>query len=322
MCGIFGAHGVLPNEHDRLRSLAKRQAHRGPDAFGEWYHEPSRLYFAHNRLSIIDLSNASAQPFHTDAGVLLSNGEIYNYIELRAELARQGVSFRTTGDTEVLAAVLATWGLEGLHRVRGMFAFAYWSWADRKLVLCRDRFGIKPLFVAEHGGATYFSSEIEPLRDAGHWCEPDEEARAIYHLLNYLPAPFTFYRKILKVPPGHLVRVDEGGYALERWYRLEPRAHGDLTELMRRSVREHLRCDVDYGVFLSGGLDSNIVAALASDVAPGRLRTFSIGFPAFPAFDESKWAKLGAAHLGAEHHQFDVDAAELGAGEPPAPRNA
>src|ERR1041385_8245249 len=126
MCGIFGVHGPLSNDVERLRTIANTQRHRGPDGFGDWRSEGGGVYFAHNRLAIIDLSIASSQPFHTAHGVLLFNGEIYNYLELRDALTKQGVAFATTGDTEVLALVIAHWGFEGLHRVRGMFAIAYY----------------------------------------------------------------------------------------------------------------------------------------------------------------------------------------------------
>ncbi|HEX4336081.1 MAG TPA: asparagine synthase (glutamine-hydrolyzing) [Polyangiaceae bacterium] len=314
MCGIFGARGPLANDPEALRRAAGVQRHRGPDGFGEFLDDARTTYLAHNRLSIIDLTVASSQPFSTAEGVLAFNGEIYNYVELREELACEGAVFTTTGDTEVLATLLARWGVEGLARVRGMFAFAYFDRKSRSLVLVRDRFGIKPLFVAAHAGSVLFASEIETLRATGQFSETDDEARAIYHLLGYLPAPFSFYKGIVRVPPGHLVRVAEDGtYSMERWYRLEARVHGDLTELLRRSVAEHMRCDVDYGVFLSGGLDSNIVAALATEQSPGRIKTFSIGFRSFPAFDETKGAMMAARYLGSEHHQFDIDERELGA---------
>jgi asparagine synthase (glutamine-hydrolysing) len=308
MCGIFGARGKLAGDTRLLAAAAARQNKRGPDGFGDWSSPERDTYLAHNRLAIIDLTDASAQPFHTAAGVLAYNGEIYNYIELREELIAAGARFVTDGDTEVLAAVIETWGFSGLSRVRGMFAFAYYSRRTRALTVVRDRFGIKPLFVAERDGTVFFASEIESLSRPFGFDTLDEDARAVYHLLNYLPAPFTFYRGIIKVPPGHLVHITNDGYQLEQWYRLEARVHGDIGELLQRSVREHMRCDVDYGVFLSGGLDSNIIAALASDVAPGRISTFSIGFSEFPAFDETKWTALAAQKLGSEHHQFDIDA--------------
>jgi asparagine synthase (glutamine-hydrolysing) len=311
MCGIFGARGQIAAAHEALRHAAARQTRRGPDGFGEWASPDHDVYLAHNRLAIIDLTDASSQPFHTRAGVLVYNGEIYNYVELKKELVAEGAAFVTDGDTEVLATVIERWGFAGLSRVRGMFAFAYYEHATKTLTLARDRFGIKPLFVASRGGGVLFASEIEALRDAFGFGEHDEEARAIYHLLNYLPAPFTFYRDIVKVPPGHLVHVKDSGYTLEEWYRLEPRVHGDLTALLQRSVAEHMRCDVEYGVFLSGGLDSNIVASLASDVAPGKIRTFSIGFTRFPAFDETAAIGIAAAHLGSQHHQFDIDARDF-----------
>lgn len=309
MCGIFGVFGSRAFGSE-LAAATARLAHRGPDGQGEWVDAPAGVYLAHFRLAIIDLTSASRQPFETERGILVFNGEIYNFKEIRAELEQRGCRFATTGDTEVLVRALEEWGTEGLHKLRGMFAFAFWDKHRRELLLVRDRFGIKPLFVLSDGPTLAFASEIEALRRLG-WSRPRADVRALYHILNYLPAPYTFYDNIRKVLPGELLRVSSSGISSEIWYRLSPRNHGPIEELLRRSVREHTRCDVDYGVFLSGGLDSAIVAALTREYTGGAPRSFSIGFSSFPAFDEGRQAAASAAALGCLHRSHDVSPDEF-----------
>src|SRR5260221_9539814 len=309
MCGIFGALGPQAFA-DQIAAAAEGVAHRGPDGRGGWTDTQAGLYLAHFRLAIIDPTSASNQPFETDRATLIFNGEIYNYKELRDELRNLGIAFQTQGDTEVLIRALEVWGSAGLNRVRGMFAFAYWDKRNRELLLVRDRFGIKPLYVMTANETTVFASEIEALRRVG-WSKANLDARSLYHALNYLPAPYTFYDNIRKLLPGELLRVSSTGTKAELWYRLSPREHGRVEDLLRRSVAEHTRCDVEYGVFLSGGLDSAIIASLVGHYTQAPPSTYSIGFSSFPAFDEGVRAANTARSLGCKHFAHDVLPAEL-----------
>jgi asparagine synthase (glutamine-hydrolysing) len=294
--------------------------HRGPDGAGVWTAPSGRACFGHRRLAVIDLQTGQ-QPMVSDSGHLgvVLNGEIYNYIELRHDLARRGVPFQTQSDTEVLLRILERDWEQGVHALRGMFAFAAWDDRRGELLMARDRVGKKPLFYAERDGCLYFASTMEALRHClpGAWAV-DPQAIDAYLTLSYVPAPLTAYRGVGKLPAGTQAIVTEGrgGVTFLPYWELassdpfegsQAEAIEVLDELLNEAVAIRLRSDVPLGVFLSGGVDSSLVTAVAARQTRHKMRTFSIGFDV-PAFDESAYAADVAVHLGTEHHECHVDA--------------
>ncbi|MEP6779278.1 MAG: asparagine synthase (glutamine-hydrolyzing) [Gemmatimonadaceae bacterium] len=313
MCGIAGI--LAPFPADRLRAgavaLADAQRHRGPDGAGVHVHGPVAI--AHRRLSIIDIE-AGAQPLsNEDGSVWISfNGEIYNYKELRSTLQSRGHQFKTQSDTEVIVHAYEEWGDDCVRRLRGMFAFAINDTRRHRLFLARDQFGIKPLVYLEQDGWFAFASELQAFHSlADTSLELDVRAIDEYLALQYIPAPRTIYKQARKLPPAHVMSVDYDGrvHAPSRYWR--PEFNNDerrsdkqwLEEFdatLTDSVRAHLVSDVPVGAFLSGGLDSTAVVALAAQLSTQPIRTFSIGF-SDPAHDESAWAAQAAAKLGTRH---------------------
>jgi asparagine synthase (glutamine-hydrolysing) len=282
--------------------------HRGPDSSGEFSDEGVAL--AARRLSIIDLETGD-QPVANENGTLhvVQNGEIYNYRELRRELERAGHSFRTQGDTEVLLHLYEAHGDQFAERLRGMFAIAIWDATHRRLVLARDRFGIKPLYYRHADSELAFASELRSLPRG----EIDLDALEAFLAFNSIPAPLTIFREVRKLPPGHLLIWEDGRLELRRFARpapLEELREDEEAELveelrsrLRDSVRAHLVSDVPVGVLLSGGIDSALLAALAAEESSEPLRTFSIGFEE-RSFDELAGARLVAERYGTEHREL------------------
>jgi asparagine synthase (glutamine-hydrolysing) len=285
--------------------------HRGPDSSGEHVDGPVAL--AARRLSIIDLETGD-QPIGNEDGTLhvVQNGEIYNYRELRRELERGGHRFATSGDTEVLVHLYEEHGDAFAERLRGMFALAIWDARRRRLVLARDRFGIKPLYYRADAEGLVFASELRALRRD----EIDLDALEAFLAFNSIPAPLTIFRGTRKLPPGHLLVWDQGsGLRIERFARAAPvpvaEERGDddaelveeLRARIRDSVRAHLVSDVPVGVLLSGGVDSSLLAALAAEEGSEPLRTFSIGFEE-RSFDEVADARLVADRYGTRHREL------------------
>jgi len=322
MCGIAGILAPFPG--DRLRAgalaLAGAQRHRGPD--GEGVHVYGPVAIAHRRLSIIDLE-AGAQPLSNEDGSvwITFNGEIYNYQELRVTLENRGHRFRTHSDTEVIVHAYEEWGDDCVRQLRGMFAFAINDTRRQRLFLARDQFGIKPLVYLEQDGWFAFASELQAFHVLSD-TKLDLDIRAIdeYLALQYIPAPRTVYKQARKLPPGHVMRVDYDGrvHGPSRYWRPEFNTDAHRTDhewlealdaTLTDSVRAHLVSDVPVGAFLSGGLDSTAVVALASTLSTQQIRTFSIGFHD-PAHDESAWAAEAAATLGSHHRceMIEVDA--------------
>lgn len=317
MCGITGywARSCEPQAwlHDfpgSVRSLRQR----GPDDSGTWIREGRDVAFGHTRLSILDLSELGHQPMVCEDGglVMVFNGEIYNYAEIRAQLVARGHRFRSSGDTEVVLAALRHWGLEAVHRFIGMFAIALWNERERRLHLIRDRMGVKPLYYAWNGRAFWFGSELKALRAFGAWrAEVDRDALGDYFQYGYISAPRTIYRHVYKLEPGHWLELRDTGEPVTQcyWSALEPRESlaGSENELEERleslfidAFRHRMVADVPVGVFLSGGLDSSLVTAILARHSGQEVHTFTIGFTD-PAFDESPWARRVAAHLGSRH---------------------
>jgi len=315
ICGIASASG--PADPERLARMSATLVHRGPDSDGTLIDGPVGL--AARRLAIIDLETGD-QPIANEDGTIhvVQNGELYNYRELRAALERAGHRFRTHGDTEVLVHLYEQHGLDFARRVRGMFTVALWDSRKRRLVLARDRYGIKPLYYSEAGGGLEFASELRALPRG----EIDLDALEAFLAFNSIPAPLTIFRDTRKLPPGHLLVWEDGRTRLERFARPGPALElrqDDEAELieelrarLRDSVRAHLVSDVPVGVLLSGGIDSSALTALAAEESAEPVRTFSIGFQE-RSFDELSDARLVAERYGTQHRELvlEPDAALL-----------
>jgi asparagine synthase (glutamine-hydrolysing) len=314
MCGICGiASRTGSPDPDRLDAMSASLAHRGPDSGGVHLDGPVAL--AARRLSIIDLAGGD-QPIGNEDGscVVVQNGEIYNYPELRLELERDGHTFRTNCDTEVHLHLYERHGPEYARHLRGMFAVALWDARRRRLVLARDRYGIKPLYYRDADGALEFASELRGLPRG----EVDLDALDAFLAFNSIPAPYSIFRDTRKLPAGHvLVWEEKGGVTVERYARPGPvpvdELRGDdeaelveeLRARLRDSVRAHLLADVPVGVLLSGGVDSAVLAALAAQETPDAVHTFTIGFEE-RSFDERADARLVAERYGTNHHELLV----------------
>jgi asparagine synthase (glutamine-hydrolysing) len=310
ICGIATTQGVA--DVDTLRAMSELLVHRGPDSGGE--HLEGGVALAARRLSIIDLEHGD-QPIANEDGscVVVQNGEIYNYPELRRELGRAGHELRTRCDTEALVHLYEEHGLGFAERLRGMFAAAIWDAPRRRLVLARDRYGIKPLYYRHVGGELRFASELRALPRG----EIDLDALEAFLAFNSIPAPYSIFRDVRKLPAGHVLVWEDGAVTLERYARPGPVAEdelrmGDEAEIveelrarLRDSVQAHLLSDVPVGVLLSGGVDSAVLAALAAQETPEPVHTFTIGF-AERSFDERDDARLVAERYGTAHHELLV----------------
>lgn len=322
MCGIAGFWGEVAEAADarwRLEQMAESLAHRGPDGSSCWLGHDVGL--GHRRLAIIDLVTGK-QPLWdaTERYVIVFNGEIYNYRELRRELEAKRYTFRTQSDTEVIPAAMDAWGVEqGLKRLRGMFAFALYDTTTRRLLLARDRIGIKPLYWASTSVGVLFASEQKALLQSGlvpHRLNPV----AIHDFLGqgYPTTPATCWANIQLVEPGTWLEFGPGGRRAGRYFQWHPRENESLRieeatqnteDRMLDTLRCHLISDVPVGVFLSGGLDSSlIVALLTKGLAPG-IQTFTMGF-SDPAYDESDFARLVADHCRTQHRQSKMESEE------------
>ncbi len=322
MCGIAGIVSRDPGGllEQRLTPMIDAQAHRGPDAWGVWSDEYCAL--GHRRLSIIDLSEAGRQPMsNTEGSVQITfNGEIYNFQQLRRELESLGYVFRTRTDTEAIIYAYERWGVDCLSRLRGMFAFAIWDRNRRRLFLARDRVGKKPLFYAQFGNHFLFTSELQGmLADRGLPRDVHPQAIDAYLTYGYVPAPHTAFQGINKLPPAHYLTLDLTPMGVEkrveRYWSLnympklgisEDEACEALREKVAEAVRLRMISDVPLGVFLSGGIDSSIVAGLMAEVSEARVKTFSIGFKE-DAYNELDHARRIAERWETDHHEFIVE---------------
>src|SRR5688572_20811379 len=317
MCGITGYWVRRGDPAPWLADLApavESLRRRGPDDQGVWVRPGGRVGFGHARLSILDLSALGHQPMHSrdDALTMVFNGEVYNFAELRAELESLGHRFRSSGDSEVILAALRQWGVRAAERFIGMFAIAIWDEGTRRLTLLRDRMGVKPLYYAWDGKTLWFGSELKALRAHRAWTpEIDREALAEYLQYGYVSAPRSIYQHVRKLLPGHWLELGElGEPVIQRYWapplepmkgevREEDLGH-ELEQLLIDAFRLRMISDVPLGVFLSGGIDSSLVAAILKVHGGGELRTFTIGFDD-PRFDESPRAREIARHLGTRH---------------------
>jgi len=326
MCGIAGSY-LWPDGGPLTDRLTRIIAHRGPDATGRYSHPAGdgEVHFGHTRLSIIDLSETGAQPMVADGLALTYNGEIYNAPELRAELESHGVRFRGTSDTEVLLRAWRRWGADCLPRLRGMFAFAVFDERTGALTLARDQLGIKPLYLLRRGGGLVFASELKALAsELGGSLHIDDAALVASLLYYWVPDSRCAFAEAEKLPPGSWLRLRPDGSAQRGTYfslrevadaaEAETAAHGtgdvDLAAVVAESTRAHLLADVPVATFLSGGLDSSYLTALAARQRPG-ISTYTIGFRAedarFEAMpDDLRYARQVAARFGVDLHEIEI----------------
>ncbi|MDP6873933.1 MAG: asparagine synthase (glutamine-hydrolyzing) [Alphaproteobacteria bacterium] len=334
MCGLTGSlefEPATPAETlgRQVRAMADTLRHRGPDSDGQWIDAKAGIAFGFRRLAIFDLSETGAQPMtsHDDRYVMVYNGAVYNFPEMRAELTEKGHKFKGRSDTEVILAAIVEWGLEAaVARFVGMFAIALWDRRERTLSLVRDRLGIKPLYYAQFGRHLIFASELRAMRThPAFQGEIDRDALALYLKRNCVPAPKTIFQGVHKLAAGTILRcgpkgeveltpywslrqVAESGQG-NRFRGSEQDAAAELEQLLAEAVRCRMIADVPLGVFLSGGIDSSMVAALMQRQSDRPVQTFSIGF-SDAAYDEAKDAKTVAGHLGTDHHELYLSEAD------------
>lgn len=333
MCGIAGAVNLAGSsiEPSLLRRMTDAIAHRGPDGEGHWHEGPVGL--GHRRLAIIDLSDAARQPmFSADQRYVLTyNGELYNYRELRAELEQRGVRFRSASDSEVLLEALAYWGPQAVARFNGMFAFACWDRRERRLLLARDRYGVKPLYYAQQGGSFYFGSEQKAILAApGFQRRLDKPALLEYFTFQNIFTDRTLLEDIHLLPAGHYATLDldqpsRGLVRTRYWdYRFrEPEQPGgkqeyleELDRLFRQAVQRQMVSDVELGAYLSGGMDSGSITAVAAQSFPN-LKSFTCGFDLSSAsgielaFDERVKAEAMSARFKTEHYEMVLKAGDM-----------
>jgi asparagine synthase (glutamine-hydrolysing) len=322
MCGIVGFYNHKSKiDEAKLLHACKLIQHRGPDASNIYVDQEVGL--GHQRLSIIDLSDAANQPMSDPSGqvILIYNGEIYNFRDLRRELLARGHTFHTSGDTEVLLHMYMEYGEKCLSYLQGMFAFAIWDKRRRLLLLARDRLGIKPLYYRMSEDAFSFASEIKALLalDAAPR-RVDRQALHDYLTFRYTISPHTLFHGIQKLPPAHSLLFTEVGIRLTRYWapdyqKTAPMSEGEWIEALRQqfsnAVTSHLVSDVPVGVLLSGGLDSSVVAAVMQAGLTKPIKTFSVAFAEGGVYDERPFARKMAQHLGTDHHEICITAQDF-----------
>lgn len=337
MCGIAGwinldtTNPDLGDVEGVLHSMCERIVHRGPDSEGLWWDETVALGM--RRLSVIDLKTGEQPVFSEDGTVVvMMNGELYNYREVRAELKKDRIMFVTETDTEILPHLYKKYGDAFIDHVNGMFAFSLWDLAKRRLILARDRFGEKPLYYGVFDGKLIWASELKALiAHPSVTTELDLNALRHYLSFDYVPAPLSIYKGIYKLPAAHMLIVENGEIKTRRYWDVNADAEAksvranlngrktatladsaeELREMLSDSVRMRLVSDVPLGILLSGGIDSSTIAAFAVEHATERVKTFSIGFEE-DSFDESKYARLVARHLDTEHYEDKLSATTAG----------
>jgi asparagine synthase (glutamine-hydrolysing) len=336
VAGIFQFNGRDFVEESILTDMRERMSHRGPDGGSSWISPDGRVGLAHRRLSIVDLSDAAAQPMPNEDGSVwvTFNGEIYNHLSLRRALEQDGHQFRTDHcDTEVLVHGYEQWGIEGLvQRLDGDFAFAIWDARNSRLAIARDRIGVKPVYFALPRGAIVFASEIKAIL-AHPAIEVDIDPVAMYHYLSFLttPAPMTMFKGIFKLPAGHYVEIsEEGKLQAQRYWDAVPgqgidrsqirglteRAREDfyvtgIRDRLRSAIEKRMMSDVPFGVFLSGGIDSSTNVALMSEFTQDPINTFTVGFKDHQHLNELDHAEAIAKRFRTNHHVVLIDERDM-----------
>ena len=314
MCGLTG-YINLDNNKPADFSVVKRMTdtiiHRGPDAEG--FYVKDNVGLGHRRLSIIDLNTGGQPMFNDDKSIaLVFNGEIYNYVELREELREYGYNFKTTSDSEVIIKAYEHWGIKCQNKFNGCWAFAIWDGRNQQLLLSRDRVGEKPMSYAVYDNSFVFGSEMKSLFAYGIPKETTLEMVEVYLVMTNIPEPYTFYKHIKKLQAGHYIIVKNGSFEEFKYWDLpeidennmlinKKQIYENFSYLLEDSVKIRMRCDVPFGAFLSGGLDSSSIVALMSEASPYQVNTFTIGFDE-KAFDESSLAADVASKFRTKHH--------------------
>jgi asparagine synthase (glutamine-hydrolysing) len=323
MCGIAGVLDTrlecVPGLESRLGTMERLLRHRGPDGEGQWMHPRGQVGFAHQRLSIIDLSPAGAQPMSDGAGNwVVYNGEIYNYVELREELGT--ANFTSHSDTEVILRAWRRWGRDCVSHFRGMFAFALWDERTQTLFCARDRFGIKPFYYTVVGGTLYFASEIKALLPFVDAIETDLESFSEYLTFQFCLDGKTLFKGISELLPAHTLLVSNGTLDTTRYWQVYYDLDFNHTaryfterlhDLLADSVRLHVRSDVPIGAYISGGLDSSTIAAMARPYAQGPFLGFTGKFAMGPEYDESRYARALADGTGMDLLEVDISASDF-----------
>lgn len=320
LCGVLRSPEPAAARRRRVEAMTRALAHRGPDTEGYYADEDLALGF--RRLAVIDLATGNQPLVAPEVGaVVVYNGELYNFRELRAELAKEGQIFRTASDTEVVLRAYLTWGPAALPRLNGMFAFALWEPRRRTLTLARDRFGIKPLFLWRQGSALAFASEVRALLVGGIPPRRQVDPQGLFELLDqkYVRPDGCLVKEVESLPPATVAEFSPRGATFHRYWasprpglRVPPdEVEGRAGELLARAVARQLVADVPVGVFLSGGIDSSTVAALAQQAAGRPMEAFTVSFAGHPAQDEAPAARRAARHLGCSHHVLTVSPAQV-----------
>jgi asparagine synthase (glutamine-hydrolysing) len=327
MCGITGIVGKQINNsnyHSAIKKMNDAIAHRGPNSEGLW--NDDECYLGHRRLSIIDLSEAGNQPFFSQDKryVLIYNGELYNYKDIRLELQRaeHGTKqipyiFKTDTDTEVVLAAYLRWGKDCVQRFNGMFAFSIWDTAEQKLVIARDRMGIKPLYYQFKNGILLFASEIRSLLNSG-LIDKKINLNSVAEFIQYatVHAPNTILQDVFMLMPGHVLEYQNGTINIQRYWNINDFGKSNkglsyketcvqINELLTASVERRLVADVPFGAFLSGGIDSSAIVGLMSKVSSEKIRTFNVSFDE-GEFSEAKYAKQIAEKFNTQHHEIKL----------------
>ncbi|MCR5672057.1 MAG: asparagine synthase (glutamine-hydrolyzing) [Butyrivibrio sp.] len=325
MCGIAGLIGFKGDAKKNIQKMNDRMLHRGPDDGGIYISEDNNVALGHRRLSIVDLSKNGAQPFvsHSGRGVMVYNGEIYNAADLRKDLEKD-VNFRGTSDTEVLIEAVEKYGVEEtLLKCKGMFGFAYYDKEAGTITLARDRIGEKPLYYGFVNGAFVFASDIGCIRVIDGFDNPiNTDVLDIFFMDGYIPAPYSIYKDINKLEPGTFLTLDVKSLTstVKTYYSLKDvalkgqqnkfkgsfeEASLELERLLKESIKGQMVADVPLGAFLSAGIDSSTVVSLMQSIAPGKVRTFTIGMND-EKYNEAVYAKEIARHLGTEHTEIYI----------------
>jgi asparagine synthase (glutamine-hydrolysing) len=328
ICGVLSPSDSLAVDEDTVARMCSRLAHRGPDGEGVWSDPAQGVALGHRRLSIVDLSEAGAQPMSNETGtvILTYNGEVYNHAELREELEAKGHVYRSHTDSETVVHLYEEEGPGCVERLQGMFALAIWDARRRELFLARDRVGVKPLHYAQLPGGLLFGSEIKALL-AHPAMAPELDEEALFHYLTFgfAPGSRSLFKRIRKLAPAERVTVSADG-SLRRdiyWNPLNENASNEVStmtepemvqrvrELLRRSIAKRMMSDVPVGVLLSGGLDSSANVALMSELTSEPIRTFTTATRGHPKYDELDPARVVARHFGTDHHEIVIDEDDL-----------
>ena len=322
MCGIAGIlhmDGHVSTDASCIKRMADAMVHRGPDDEGFFISGP--IHLAHRRLSIIDLSSGQQPMFNEDKSiVIVFNGEIYNHRQLRTVLEAKGHTFRTHSDTECIVHAYEEFGDTFESHLTGMFAFAVWDMRRHRLVISRDRLGIKPLYYTVHRGQMIFASEIKAiLTMKGIERRVDLDALDAYLSLRYVPGPKTMFKDIYKLQPGHTIVVQDGKVTTRPYWELrfeethcdERHAAEQLEALLSEVCQDHLMSEVPYGVFLSGGVDSSAVVAMLQKTLSEKLQTFTVGYEHADGLNEFDYAETVSRHIGTVHHKLTLQAQDF-----------